>query len=372
MSIEISPSLSEPKPTIKLWTPNTLGAMTFLLGFPAGMLLAAINWKKMGMGRKIIPHIFIAIAGILALIFLPDNIGRIVGLVLSWGYIAFFRKEMKSDIASLDRFNVQNARWYSGFFMTVALYGIVIIGAIGFVYLADFVKSLSPGNSQYHANRGDEYSNNGNYDLAIDEYTKAIELETDESLHPILYYYRGLAYYNKGDIENAISDFTRVIETKPNETRSFLMRGAAYSSKNEYELAVADFTQAIQINPKEMIAFYNRGLAYENEGDFKNAIADFSQVIKSDPNDGAAYSHRGLSYAMHGDYELSVDDFTQAIKINSEDAASYFNRGLSYENLRLNSNAIHDFEKVLELSSDPNLRAASQKELLKLKGNNLQ
>jgi tetratricopeptide (TPR) repeat protein len=372
MSIELSPSLSQPKPTIKLWTPNTIGALTFFLGFPAGIALATINWKKMGMTRKVIPHILLGIVGIAALILVPDNIGRIIGLTLTWGYIAFVRKEMKSDIEKLDGFNVQNAPWYSGFFTSVALYGIVIIAGIGFVYLVGFVESLSPGNSQYHANRGDEYSNNGNYDLAIDAYTKAIELETDENLHPILYYYRGIAYYNKGEMENAISDFSRVIETKPKESRAFLMRGAAYSSNHEYKLAVVDFTQAIQINPDDMVAFYNRGFAYENQGDFKNAISDFSQVIKNNPKDGEAYSHRGLNYAQNGDYELSVDDFTQAIKINPKDAVSYFNRGLSYENLRLNNEAIHDFEKVLELSADPNLRDGSQKELLKLKGKNLQ
>ena len=56
----------------------------------------------------VIPHIIIGVAGIIALIFLPDNIGRIVGLALSLGYIAFFRKEMKNDIEKLDRFDRNN------------------------------------------------------------------------------------------------------------------------------------------------------------------------------------------------------------------------------------------------------------------------
>ena len=97
MSIEISPSLSEPKPKIKLWTPNTIGVLTFLLGFPAGILLATINWIKMRLIRKAVPHIFIGIAGVVALFLLPDNLARLVGLTLSWVYIAFFRSQMKED-----------------------------------------------------------------------------------------------------------------------------------------------------------------------------------------------------------------------------------------------------------------------------------
>jgi hypothetical protein len=111
MSIEISPSLSQPKPTIKLWTPTAIGALTFFLGFPAGITLATINWIRMGMTRKVIPHILIGIVSVVAIFILPDNIGRIVGLALSWGYIAFFRSQMKSDIEKLDRFEVRNAHW---------------------------------------------------------------------------------------------------------------------------------------------------------------------------------------------------------------------------------------------------------------------
>jgi tetratricopeptide (TPR) repeat protein len=283
MSIEISPSVSQPKPIIKLWTPTTLGVLTFFLGFPAGIALATINWIKMGMARKVIPHILTGITGSVALILLPNNLGRIVGLALSWGYIAFFRSQMKSDLEKLDRFEVRNAHWFSGFLMSVALYGIVVIGVIAFLSLQSVYESMTPGHALYYSNRGDNYLNNGNYDLAIAEYTKAIEL--DSSLTS-LYYNRGLAYESKGDYKNAISDFSQIIIMNPKDGGAFFERGLNYALNGAYESAVADFTQAIQLNPEDAYAYNNRGLSYEYLGQNEKAIQDFEKALEltTDPN----------------------------------------------------------------------------------------
>jgi tetratricopeptide (TPR) repeat protein len=355
-------------PTIKLWTPNAIGFMTFFLGFPSGITLASINWIRMDMKGKAFAHIAGGVVGILALILFPDNLAQLLGLVINIGYTTYLRQQMKYDIAAMTDVKVQYAHWSSGFLISLISLGIIVLVGFGVAYTYTFFEGLSPATAQYHANRGDEFYNKGDYDRAVAEYTKAIELETNEDMHAIQYYYRGLAFENNGDLQNAISDFSQVIKIKPNESRAFFARGDIYLSKENYELAVADFTQAIRINPKYADAYYNRGLAFQYVEDYKNAISDFSQVVKINPDDGEAYFERGLNYALNRDYELSVDDFTRAIKLNSEDAYSYFNRGLSYENLSLNDLAIKDFEKVLELTSDSRLRTGAEAELLKLRG----
>lgn len=281
MSIEISPSLSPLKPTIKLWTPNTIGVITFFLGFPAGIALAAINWIKIGMIRKVIPHILIGIAGVVAVIFLPDNIGRIVGLGLSWGYIVFFRQQMKSDIEKLDRFDVRNAHWFSAFFMSVALYGIVVIGVIVFVLLQTAYESIVPGHASYYANRGDNYLNSGNYDLAIAEYTRAIELESNSRA---LYYSRGLAYHQKGDFGNAVDDFSFVFTLPSNvvvgDADVYYARGQSYEDSGKHELAIADFTQFISLQPSNVFGYTNRAVSFESLGQFDEAIEDMEQALE--------------------------------------------------------------------------------------------
>jgi tetratricopeptide (TPR) repeat protein len=160
--------------------------------------------------------------------------------------------------------------------MAILSWGILLI----VFYVLGFVEGLIPGTSLYHANRGDEYSNNGNYELAVVEFTKAMERETNQEQLAILYYYRGFAYYNKGDLQNAISDFSSALAIRPDESRSYLMRGVGYATNEEYELAVKDFTQAIQIDPEGANAYYDRGLAYEKLGITDQAIQDFQKALE--------------------------------------------------------------------------------------------
>jgi tetratricopeptide (TPR) repeat protein len=283
MSIEMSPSQSEPKRTIKLWTPNTIGTLTFFLGFPAGITLAAINWIKMGMTRKVIPHIVIGIAGVLALIFFPDNIGRIVGLALSWGYIAFFRQQMKSDIQKLDRYDVQNAHWYSGFFMIVALYGIVLLGGAMFVVLQTVYSSITPGHALYYSNRGDNYLSSGNYELAIAEYTKAIDV--DPTLASL--------YYN---------------------------RGLAYSLYEKYELAVVDYTKSIEIDPKYADTYNNRCRTYYLLGEFEKALPDCEKALSLSPNTDYMLDLRASIYIALGRKEDASKDFEHILEISTNES----------------------------------------------------
>jgi tetratricopeptide (TPR) repeat protein len=281
MSIEISPSLSQPKPTIKLWTPNTIGVLTFLLGFPAGITLATINWIKMGMTRKAFPHILTGLVGVAAIIFLPDTIARIFGLALSWGYIAFFRQQMKTDIEKLDHLDVQNAHWFSGFFLSVGLYGIVLVGGIVFILLQTVYESITPGHALYYSNRGDDYLNSGHYDLAIVEYTKAIEL--DPTLAS-LYYNRGLTYSHQGKYDLSIVDYTKSIEIDPEYADSYNNRCRDYYISEKYEDALLDCEKALALAPNTDYMLDLRASIYVALGRNEEAIQDFEHILEISSN----------------------------------------------------------------------------------------
>ena len=74
-------------------------------------------------------------------------------------------------------------------------------------------KKLNPNCVEAYYNRGLARSRNGECDLAIEDYTKAIELNPE---FVDAYYNRGLAYSRKGEVELAIEDYTKAIELSPN------------------------------------------------------------------------------------------------------------------------------------------------------------
>lgn len=88
-------------PAVKLWTPGFIAGVSFLLGFPAGIVLAAINWMRMKMNDKAMIHIvgggILTFIFILLLLFTPSTVGRVLGLVFNIGILLYLQQQMKKD-----------------------------------------------------------------------------------------------------------------------------------------------------------------------------------------------------------------------------------------------------------------------------------
>ncbi len=61
---------------------------------------------------------------------------------------------------------------------------------------------------------------------------------------------RGTAYIWKGDYDRAIADYTKVIEIDPRNAMAYHNRGVAYTRKGDHHRAIADSSKAIEIDPR--------------------------------------------------------------------------------------------------------------------------
>lgn len=92
------------------------------------------------------------------------------------------------------------------------------------------------------------------------------------------YYNRGLAYADKGDYDKAISDYTKAVELDPKLAGAYNGRGNAFYDKGAFDNTIADYNSAIQLTPKWAVLYYNRGNAYLKLGDFTNAESDLNKA----------------------------------------------------------------------------------------------
>ena len=79
---------------------------------------------------------------------------------------------------------------------------------------------------------------------------------------------RGLTQVKKGNYDQAISDFNKAIDLNPRDADVYNHRGNAYSLKRQFEQAISDYTRAIELNPRFADAYNNRGTAYKNKSQY--------------------------------------------------------------------------------------------------------
>jgi tetratricopeptide (TPR) repeat protein len=63
------------------------------------------------------------------------------------------------------------------------------------------------------------------------------------------YINRGNAYFGKRDYDRAIADYSKVIELNARHTEAYNNRGAAYEKKDDHQRAIADYRKAFSIDP---------------------------------------------------------------------------------------------------------------------------
>lgn len=196
-------------------------------------------------------------------------------------------------------------------------------------------------------NRGLAYDDKGDYDSAIADYTKSIELHPDA----VTYHNRCVAYRDNGDADSAISDCDQAIKLRPTYADAYNDRGLAYHDRGDFDRAISDYDQAIKFDP-DAISYYNRCVTYLDQGDPDRAMPDCDQAIKLNPGEAAAYAARAAAYRDKGDYDCAISEITKTIKLAPNEAAPYLSRAIAYYDKGDLKAAAADTLRAIELKGD--------------------
>ncbi|MFL0733384.1 MAG: tetratricopeptide repeat protein, partial [Prochlorococcus sp.] len=93
----------------------------------------------------------------------------------------------------------------------------------------------------------------------------------------------GQEKYTSGDYQGAIADYDKVIEIDPKHATAYASRCAANMNLGNQQAAIADCDKAIEINPQSDMAYTNRCAANFNSKNYKAAIADCDKAIEINP-----------------------------------------------------------------------------------------
>jgi tetratricopeptide (TPR) repeat protein len=175
-----------------------------------------------------------------------------------------------------------------------------------------------------------------NYEAAIEDFTKAIEMGEAKEGVKMSYIYRGFAKNGLGKYKEAIEDFTKAIEIDSTDLASYIDRGLAKSYSGDRQGAVEDFKYILtqdSTGDQAQGAYYYLGLIAHHAGEYQQANEYYDKLILLVPKGSEAYFNRGAAKDMLMDPEGSIADYDMAIKYNPNYMEAYANRGFAKINL---------------------------------------
>ncbi len=176
------------------------------------------------------------------------------------------------------------------------------------------------------------------------------------------YLTRGNTKFKNKDYKAAIEDYTKAIELNKNFAQAFQSRGLAKDKINDFIGAKKDYEKAIEIksslNKKRNQAAYRDLKIRISQAekkillkDYENAMKDYNLAVEMYPQYPDGYVSRGdLKYILK-DYNGALFDYDKAL-VMSSNFELYYKRGNAKYNLNDYKNAVKDYKMSINLNGN--------------------
>jgi tetratricopeptide (TPR) repeat protein len=136
----------------------------------------------------------------------------------------------------------------------------------------------------------------GRYQKSIEILDEALEINEFPQLTPILHFYRAVSKVKVKQYDAAILDYTKAIELNPKKSKYIYHRGLAYFQLSKYEEAKNDFQATLAMDGGNADIYVKLAFLKQQENDLKGAIEGYTKAIEFNPTFAAPYYYRGLIY----------------------------------------------------------------------------
>jgi len=162
------------------------------------------------------------------------------------------------------------------------------------------VQTLSELAAQYPSDKrvqvflGNAHYNMQDYDKAIAQYKKAVDIDVDFA--PV-YNIMGYAYRAKGDYSDAETTLKKYVSLLSDEANPHDSIGDLYTKMGRFEEAITHYSKAVELNPDFYVSQRNIGINYAFLGKFDQAREAIRKAMKMDPTpSGKTYEQMQLAY----------------------------------------------------------------------------
>ncbi len=128
-------------------------------------------------------------------------------------------------------------------------------------------------------------------------------------------YQQASEYHNAGNYEKALELYTKVIELDATHADAYWNRGNLYGLQEKYDLAAADLRKVIAVFPEWADGYGNLGWYLMLQGKFKEAREACQKAYQLAPENFAWSMNLGHAYLLTGDPEIARTYYEKALAL---------------------------------------------------------
>ncbi len=201
----------------------------------------------------------------------------------------------------------------------------------------------SPEKAILYAQRGEAFYEVENYEAAITDLNKAIELDKDQADFYRILSNTYLDYYKS---KEAIDILEVAVERFPTDVSLILKLAEFQMITKQHGASIQSANSILEFEPMNSEAFFMMGLNYKLIGDTTKAINSFQTAVEQDPDLLDGFYELGLLFDAQGKNKLALQYFNNALDIDPFHIPSLYAKGMNYTDRKMDNEAIETFKKI--------------------------
>jgi tetratricopeptide (TPR) repeat protein len=129
----------------------------------------------------------------------------------------------------------------------------------------------------------------------------------------------GLALAVRGQFDTAIAQYQKALEIKPDDAEVHNNLSVALAAQGRFDEAMMHCRESLRTAPLAPEAHFNLALALARQGRFDEAIVHYQKGLETDPGDVRARCCFGVALAKRGRVDESIAQFEQAVQLMPDD-----------------------------------------------------
>lgn len=203
----------------------------------------------------------------------------------------------------------------------------------------------------YH-NLGLIYEEQGQFELALTNYQKAIHHHQGDQERAALWDHLGGIYQQLGQYEKAAAAYRQVNELEPHQAVPWNSLGTVYRALNRLDEAIVAYERAAELDPTYAWPYHNLGLIYQQRGEYEPALNYYQQAIERHSQDvdrAAAWEQMGHIETARQQLDEAVTAYHRATELDPADALPWYHLGNVYRSLKRTDEAISAYQRASQL-----------------------